>query len=540
MDEVIVVNPDPKRLIEGLRDTGYNFCTAVADLIDNSIAAYATQIAILIEMDYAGKIDLMVADNGYGMTKDELIAAMRYGSPPDPSPRSLGKFGLGMKTASTAFCKRFSVISCKDDDYPSKATWDLDHVADVGKWELLITEPNPLELDFLTTTKRESSGTVIHWEKVDRLLKQYSSPGGQFARNALEKNIEELSEHISMVFQRFLDFNDERESQHVCISINGKEISPWDPFSISESHKVAHEEVPVGYEEDSEILGRFTANAYILPRKGQFSSGEAEANARISNDRQGFYIYRENRLIHHADWLGMYSREPHFSLLRIEFSFGAELDDAFQVDIKKSKISLDDSLYKWLKEDFLPSPRRAAEQLYRKGDKAIVGTIVTNAHDDSNRGIRNREKDISQATINVIDAESGESEIINRYGTTNRRLIISRPNKPDEVFVQPVDTIIDGLLWQPAFIENHQAVQINTGHDYYRKVYLPNIKAQKGSSINVQGLDSLLWALSVSELNAVNEDTKNYFDELRYEVSRILRKLVEDLPDPVLDEPDVE
>ena len=105
MAEKIIVEPDPKRMIEGLRDTGYSFNTAVADLIDNSIAAEARNIKIWVRMDYVGNIKLLIADDGIGMTRDELISAMKYGSPARPNPRSLGKFGLGMKTASTAFCQ---------------------------------------------------------------------------------------------------------------------------------------------------------------------------------------------------------------------------------------------------------------------------------------------------------------------------------------------------------------------------------------------------------------------------------------------------
>jgi hypothetical protein len=540
MIETVVVNPDPKRLIEGLRDTGYNFCTAVADLIDNSIAAFATKIYISIHMDYIGNVDLMIADNGCGMSKKELITAMKYGSPPDPSPRSLGKFGLGMKTSSTAFCKRFSVISTDSSDRElSKATWDLDHVSSRGKWELQISSPDDVEIDFYHKTIKKGQGTIIRWEKVDRLLKEYSNPGGHFARKALEKNVNELIEHVSMVYQRFLNHNDTREEQELSIKINDHEVLPWDPFCIGESELAAKQIVPLGHEDENDVLGEFIIKAYILPRKGQFSSEEAEKSARISNDRQGFYVYRENRLIHHSDWMGMYSNEPHFSLLRIEFSFGSELDEAFQVDIKKSKINLADELYRWLKDEFLPSPRRAAEQMYRKGVKSGVKRIVTGAHDDSNKGIGNTEQGISQAEINVLDPESGDSEITNPYGKTRVRIKIARANKPGEVYVQPVDGIDDGLLWQPAFIEQHQAVQINTGHDFYNKVYVPNIQSQKGSSITIQGIDSLLWALAVSELKAVNEATKNHFDELRYEVSRILRKLVQDLPDPDLDENDV-
>lgn len=125
--ENVIVPPDPRRLINGLRDTGYTFNVAVADLVDNSISAGADKIFLDLQMDYAGEITFQIIDNGRGMTKDELKIAMQYGSPRQEDPRSLSKFGLGMKTASTSFCRRLSVISGGTGDSEiHKATWDLD------------------------------------------------------------------------------------------------------------------------------------------------------------------------------------------------------------------------------------------------------------------------------------------------------------------------------------------------------------------------------------------------------------------------------
>ncbi|MBI9047474.1 MAG: ATP-binding protein, partial [Anaerolineaceae bacterium] len=262
MIETIIVNPDPKRLIEGLRDTGYNFCMAVADLIDNSIAAEATRVDVRIQMDYLGKIDLMIADNGCGMNRDQLIAAMKYGSPPRSNPRSLGKFGLGLKTASTAFCKRLSVISRADCSIPAfKATWDLEHVAQKGAWELLISDPESEELDFLEGIAMQERGTVVRWEEVDRLLKEYSDPAGRNARNALDRRIKELVEHVSMVYQRFLNDSDQRESQNIQMWINGEKIQPWDPFCIDEAELTAQTTMPLGFEDNEDVLGEFTVRA---------------------------------------------------------------------------------------------------------------------------------------------------------------------------------------------------------------------------------------------------------------------------------------
>ena len=109
--ETLEVPPDPGRMVEGLRDTGYEFPTAVADLVDNSIAAKATLVEVDVLMDYRGNITVSICDNGTGMDRTTLVSGMKYGAPARPDPSSLGKFGLGMKTASTAFCRMLSVIS---------------------------------------------------------------------------------------------------------------------------------------------------------------------------------------------------------------------------------------------------------------------------------------------------------------------------------------------------------------------------------------------------------------------------------------------
>ena len=136
----VAVIPDPARTTEGLRDTGYSFETSVADLVDNSIAAGATDIDISVLSDFRGQVRLSIADNGCGMSRTELIEAMTYGSPKRPDPASLGKFGLGLKTASTAWCRRLSVVSRSCAGPALMATWDLDYLARSRDWLLQVSD----------------------------------------------------------------------------------------------------------------------------------------------------------------------------------------------------------------------------------------------------------------------------------------------------------------------------------------------------------------------------------------------------------------
>lgn len=525
-----VLPPDPRRLIEGLRDTGYQFNTALADIIDNSIAAGATQVDVGINMDFRGNIQVHVVDDGCGMDFDGLLNAMTYGSNARANRQSLGKFGLGLKTASTSCCRRLSVVSRDAVDHDTnKLVWDLDHVEKVGDWEVLIDSPSKDETKLLVSTT-QGSGTLVLWDRCDRVLKQdYQKPGGRPAQKALRDLISRFKRHASVVYQRFLDPADSR-AQNVVIRVNGEALEAWDPFCLwaPNTELVAQDDVVLVLPDETEASANI--RAYVIPRKDE-AAPEDQDRLRVSNENQGIYVYRENRLIHFGDWLGMFRKEPHLSLIRVEFSFDHKLDEAFNVDIKKSQVQLAHELYIWLKETFLPAPRRAAEERYRKGERRKINKAGQNAHDASNNAIAVMEEGLRQSVITVDDPDTGEVEVTNRIGTVKLKMPVKQATA-DNIVVEPMDGLADGLLWEPALIGQRHGFYVNTTHPYYHKVYLPNLD----SGVTVRGLDSLLWALSEAELGTINETTKNYLRDLRYEVSKLLRRLVETLPEPELDD----
>jgi hypothetical protein len=527
--------PNPSRLIEGLRDTGYDFKTALADIVDNSVDAGAKLIDIRIYMDTDGEIVVSVADDGCGMDEKTLLDGMTYGATGRVDPKRLGKFGLGLKTASTAFCRRLSVITRRSPKAePQRAIWDLDHVVKVSDWELLMDSPTKAELQLLDKVAKGKSGTLIVWEKVDRLLRAYANPTGVSARNAIGKLVDQFRDHAAMVYQRFLDPKDKR-ARDIKMTLNGEPILAWDPFCESEKET---EEVASAEQEveglSTRKVSKFKIRAFVLPRRERFSTDEAARAAHLTNSMQGIYIYRENRLILPADWIGMFSKEPHVTLLRVEFSFDHTLDDAFQVDIKKSRVILNEELYNWVLNQFLPAPRNAATERYRKGQRKKADDLAQNVHADSDRSIGSKEEDLRMANLAIHNAGKNEVDVTNKSGTVRLKLRIGTPSKNGQVFVQTTASIDDGLLWEPSLVNGHHAVRINTGHPYYHKVYVPN----HDSGVTIQGMDSLLWALIEAELGTINETTINHFKDLRFEVSRLLRKLVEDLPEPDLEETD--
>lgn len=531
-DESLINNPDADRLIHGLRDTGYNFNTAAADIIDNAIAASAKHVDVLLDMDTEGRKIVTFADDGDGMNMEELYGAMRYGAAVRTNLASLGKFGLGLKTASSSVCRHYTVMSRRSKAQSiAKLAWDLDHVTDVNRWEMLrdsVSDEEQERFDELIG----DHGTMVVWKKCDRILdKEYTAPGGTHEMNALKRKSRSLNNHCSLVYYRFLDTTDKRE-RDVQITVDGEDVRAWNPFYcekseqvLDEKHQIIPLELPNGKIHNAEM------KAYILPRAKDLSKAEQEI-ARITNHSQGFYIHREGRVIHHGGWLGVFGGvEPHTSLLRVEFDFGHELDDAFKVDVKKSRILFDPALEDLLRTILQPIYREANNRYRNKTRQEIAGGGVD--HSPSNTNINNtpgRKEPIGES----YDPTTGDATIQNRQGRVVLHNIAKTDADPNSVYVQPVEFLPSGDLYEPAMhpVEGSEvlktSVKINKSHDFYAKIYM---RAQD-NGYSIEGMDYLLWALAAAELDNTNKDLEPLFQDIREEVSANLKRLLRTLPLP--------
>lgn len=528
----LINNPDASRLIFGLRDTGYNFRTAAADIIDNSIAANADEVHVSISMTADGRKFVYFGDNGYGMDVDDVYDAMRYGSPVRANLASLGKFGLGLKTASSSVCLRFTIISRSSPDASLvKLAWDLEHVGETDTWEMLREPIEPHEQEAWDELCGDK-GTLVVWSKCDRLLsKLYDSASKEQA--AIKRLRANLKEHLALIYHRFLDINDHRQ-RNITITVDGEIVEPWNPFFIQKSEQVLSESQSV-IEVASEdgVAGKATIRAWILPHSQDLTEDEKQV-AKISNRRQGFYIYREGRLINEGGWLGVFGshgNEPHMSLLRIEFDFGHDLDAAFDVDVKKSRILFDPAIEDHLKQ-LLRNARREAENRYRRKEKAKAANVTLN-HTPANISIAET-PNTKKPVINNVDVASQTAIISNSTGS---QITIKQPItnhvEQESLYVDAVNSITTGELWVPALrsigTEGHvPGVEINKHHDFYHKIYL-----RAGSAgYSVQGMDLLLWAFAVAELEYANEEMAPIFSDIREVVSSNLRKLLRSVPPP--------
>ena len=528
----LVNEPDAPRLIFGLRDTGYNVKTAAADIIDNSIAALADQINVEIVLRDDGRKLVYFGDNGEGMDAEGIYRAMRYGAPERENPESLGKFGLGLKTASSSVCLKYTLISRKTPDQKlAKLAWDLDHVAQEKQWAMLqeqVTADEREMFDDLCGAK----GTLVVWEKCDRILTKDYEPGGTKEKAAINRLAESLAKHLALVYHRFLDKTDERE-RDIDIFINQSPVKSWNPFYPTRSEQVLSEkkqkllvELPDGSEEVANI------RAWILPHRSDMTKEEERLHARISNRAQGFYVYREGRLIQDGSWMDVFGApEPHTSLLRIEFDFDHELDDAFRIDVKKSRILFHPDLEDGLRELLQPIYREAGSR-YRRQNRKQANTQRID-HTSANKNIAET-GNASKPQVTSVDSTTQSVVVSNNMGPTIKlKLPVQSNVSPETIYVDAVEDITTGELWQPAFRSAGEsghvpAVLLNKHHDFYQKIY----KRAAANGFAVEGMDLLLWAFAVAEQNNTNEELEPIFEDIRNEISNNLRKLLRHVSDP--------
>ncbi len=535
--ERIPIYADAEKTAMSLRDTGYTIEASVADLIDNSIEAGAKNISVFLDLDNEGEVVFYLADDGCGMDRDGLINALKYGADDrkKTSNPSLGKFGMGLKTASTAHCKKLAVVSRnKKGAELIRITMDLDNYAN---WECELDSPEPHEVAWLDQVAEDKSGTIVIWKSVDRVQKDYADKTSKFAFKNIESIKERLIDHLDLVFYRFLqDFRG--TSKRVNITMNGEELLGWDPFC--EDFVKANEKATLKVEfedlQTSKIQNEnIDVRGYVMPREIDTEDDEKRKRLKITNPYQGIYVFREDRLLSLPTLLGL-MKEPHGSLFRGEVNIVPALDGFFEVDIKKSRIVTPLRL----KNDILGGPghpgalsvsRRAADKAYRGPKQKKIAGQATDIHTSSNTAIKEVVSTLDTSTI-LDTTGKNKADIKNKEGEQSGiKLVSSEVEKSGEVYVQPSEQVSNNCLYEPAALSesevNHNGVMINTKHPFYEKIY---VKYKKEKLI-VEGLDALLYALAQAELSYTTPDIQRKLEDFRHLASRNLESLMDTFPE---------
>ena len=349
--------PEASSMIETFRAIGYNIETAIADIIDNSISANSKNIWINFEWK-GSKTWLSIKDDGIGMNDAELIQAMRPGSKnplQERNQKDLGRFGLGLKTASFSQARKLTVISKKADYKSVFWTWDLDFVNKTGNWDLIKYLP---DVNLETEISKLTTGTIVLWNDIDRVVKDFNQDDSK-AEFKFNQTMEQVKKHLSMVFHKFI------EQGKINIYFQDKKVDAWNPFLSNEK---ATQEFPPEKIQN----GKVKIEGFVLPHKSKISE-ETYKNAegvKGWNEQQGFYIYRNERLLLAGDWLGLFRKEEHYKLARIQIELPNTLDESWQIDIKKS-IARPPLVFREQIRAYALKVRQQAVEVYRHKGKSV-------------------------------------------------------------------------------------------------------------------------------------------------------------------------
>ena len=367
MAKYILNNPSPDVLMNSMRSIGYSFKTAVADIIDNSISAHANEIRIYTPIND----DLFISffDNGEGMVRDELLNAMKYGSDREYyGIDDLGRFGLGLKSASLSQCRKLTVASKKDGAI-SAFRWDLDSVIKTKRWDCLELENDEInQLPMIKILIEAEKGTLVVWQDFDIAYKKSNG----HVRETLSEEVDEMEKHLSLVFHRFLN----RSFNQIKIYINDDRIKGYDPF-LEDHPKTDSQKPSIIKCEDEDIK----IQQFILPHQNDLSNDDIEklGGTECLRSGQGFYIYRNDRLIIYGTWFRLPSSNLNSELYkygRIKVDIPNTLDDMWDIDIKKQNASIP--------RQILASLKKAVSNVQLKSkDKSAKRTRLKLEKDDS-------------------------------------------------------------------------------------------------------------------------------------------------------------
>lgn len=425
--------PTADILMLSMRAMGYSFESAVADIIDNSISAEARKIHLRFSVDPTD-IYVAICDDGCGMTSEELFDAMKYGSEQKREGRAdndLGRFGLGLKAASLSQCRKLTVAS-KKDGFISAYIWDLDVVEEKRDWFIVeCTEDQIQTIKSVSWLDTVESGTVVLWENFDLLEKSTGS-----VYSTLMKYQDTVAEYISLIFHRFLN---RPKASCIEIKVNNYEVKGLDPFleNHNKTNVRKHVKIPVA---DSEGIERMVSvQPFVLPFQKDLSAEDKRLSGGIENyrSRQGFYIYRNERLIVWGKWFGRH-RDELTKYARIRVDIPNALDDIWGIDIKKQSAEI---------------PASIRQRLNRAVDDAMDTAIKAQTY-------RGRIEKIDEKVDYIWDRVKERGDLYTYHINRDSRIFdLIRQSVDDEVW-NKIDMVLeeieDAVPYQQIYIDKSQ------------------------------------------------------------------------------------
>ena len=385
--------PRANFLVGSMRSIGYTFESAIADVIDNSISANCHTIHVLFPSNPMERLAVGILDDGEGMSDEELFEAMRYGSSSCESRRSdydLGRFGLGMKSASLSTCRILTVAS-KHDGVISAYTWDYNFIVERKDWYTIQHTKDEIEaLPYVSALKENGSGTLVIWQDFDVISK--SSNGQVF--ETLSEYKTTVNNHLALIYHRFLNSSG---NENIKIYINNSKVMGLDPFLENHAKTTTKKEVVIAIEDSDGLEQKVRVKPFILPYATDLKAKDRKLVGGLESlkSKQGFYVYRNNRLIVWGTWFGMRPRSELTKNARIRVDFPNSLDDIFKIDVKKQTAYI---------------PKRIQNQLKHMVSEALEISITKQTH----RGRREDLKEVDYIWSRLVARDNRYYYQVNR------------------------------------------------------------------------------------------------------------------------------
>jgi len=532
------------RTMIGLKEQGYSFNSAVGDIIDNSLSPKVNTSAIKVIFDKTikGEFFVRIFDDGKGMDNETLFEALRYGSGEEDKyeENDLGKFGMGMKTASTSQAKSLIVLSKSSRTGKISAfNWDLDYVQKSKKWTILELDQNEIKkiintesknfkehykIDFVQTTAKLKSWTMVCWDNMEILNRDYNKYSTQRgAENFYNKMVSELTQYLSRTFGRFIEG---KLTKKISISCNGSVLNAWDPFCISEPNTIADKTVEYVIESGSKKHKPINITRFILPAKDgkySFSSRQKWQNSYGSdgaNESQGYYIYRNNRLIDFGGWKNRRKKDEHLKLARVCIDLTDYHDKLFELDVKKTRIIFPAELNEHLDEKVYKSYYKRAIDRYNSSNKK--SPVQNSFRNKSSKLVHVSNALVIQGKVKISEDPKGKKITVeNKYGKITVDSVYKKLNQ--EFQIQSKSFGNDKDLWT---IEPHPSkgfiLILNEDHLFYSKIY------KEASTIKTLSAlaDAFLFTFSFVELRCKSTENESLFDDMRLVVAEVLNKFI--------------
>lgn len=477
--EVEDVTPTPEHFVKSISEQGYRLETAIADLIDNSISAGADMVEVLLDTE-SRPFTLFIADNGRGMTEDELRGAMRFPSRSLEETRAksdLGRFGLGLKTASFSQTRCFSVLSrdLNSADFKGR-TWDVAVLREHG-WKLKVESSDEVAalLHHYRLVSDSLLGgfssafhprTVVVWKGLHKFESYIEN------RNCADVLKAELSgttrAYLSLVFHKFM----ERSTKPLKIRLNNSEVTSFNPFPTDSAgvRRLSGKNRKFG--KDTIIV-----QGFVLPISSvddvKNGSNRWVPPGKNLMDLEGIYIYRGERIILFGGWLGLAGRSPRMQLARLRVELGNAVDHLLHLNVAKSQVELPYDLREGFAE-YVSDLRAEAEKEYlnrtirsfrgpNETHEALIKTSATNKGAQMminpsfplvgalQKSLSDKQALLVKAIFRMINKE------LNSIRKVHEDIVFSEVNGEVNISKQEFLDIISGLLdegWSKEFVRS--------------------------------------------------------------------------------------